>query len=62
MLSNTQIVILVFIALIDLTLKGFALYKAARLGEKAWFVILLALNTAGILPAIYLLIKKDRKI
>ncbi len=34
--------------------KGLALWKAARLGSKVWFVILLVVNTVGILEILYL--------
>lgn len=34
--------------------KGWALWKAARKGATAWFVVLLILNTAGILEIIYI--------
>ncbi len=33
--------------------KGLALYKAARAGDKWWFIIMLVVNTAGILELIY---------
>lgn len=33
--------------------KGLALYKAARAGDKWWFIIMLVVNTAGILEMIY---------
>ena len=35
--------------------KGLALYRAARNGQKGWFVVLLVVNTVGILEIIYLL-------
>lgn len=38
----------------SLTLKGFALWYAARGKQKWWFVALLILNTVGILEIIYL--------
>jgi UDP-N-acetylmuramyl pentapeptide phosphotransferase/UDP-N-acetylglucosamine-1-phosphate transferase len=43
--------------------KGLALWHAARRGEKVWFVILLLVNTLGILEIIYLLavVKIHRK-
>lgn len=41
-------------ALLDLVLKGFALWRAARRGESWWFVALLVVNSLGILPGIYL--------
>jgi len=34
--------------------KGLALWKAARLGSKVWFVVLLVVNTAGVLEILYL--------
>ncbi|TSC69446.1 MAG: hypothetical protein G01um101466_43 [Parcubacteria group bacterium Gr01-1014_66] len=33
--------------------KGFALWKAARLGHKPWFIVLLVVNTLGILEILY---------
>lgn len=35
--------------------KGLALWKSARHNQLAWFVVMLVLNTAGILEIIYLL-------
>lgn len=34
--------------------KGLALWKAARLGSKVWFVVLLVVNTVGMLEILYL--------
>lgn len=34
--------------------KGFALWKSARRGESIWFIVLLLLNTAGIVEILYL--------
>lgn len=34
--------------------KGIALWKAARLSNKWWFIILLVVNTIGILEIIYI--------
>lgn len=34
--------------------KGLALWKSARLGNKVWFVVLLIVNTLGILEILYL--------
>ncbi len=45
----------------ELIWKGFALWKAAQRKEKGWFVVLLVLNTAGILAIIYLLMRLDSK-
>ncbi len=42
--------------------KGMALWRAARLGQKGWYLILLFINTAGILSIIYLLTHRDTKV
>jgi len=34
--------------------KGIALWKAARNGSKVWYVLMLVLNTVGILEIIYI--------
>lgn len=39
----------------EIILKGMALYRSARNGQKYWFVALLIINTIGILPLIYLI-------
>jgi len=36
-------------------LKGFALWHAARGGQKEWFIALLIINTFGILEIVYLI-------
>jgi len=42
--------------------KGIALWKAARREDKVWFVVLLILNTLGLLEIIYIfLVAKDEK-
>jgi methionyl-tRNA synthetase len=47
----------------DFILKGIALWKAGNQKQLGWFIALFILNTAGILPIIYLLFfqKKKRK-
>ena len=46
--------ILAVLAVWDLAWKGVALWKAARNGDTAWFVILLIVSSVGILPIIYI--------
>jgi len=47
--------------------KGIAMWKAGRNNQLAWFISIFILNTAGILPIVYLLffrknkVKKSRK-
>ncbi|EKD63766.1 MAG: hypothetical protein ACD_51C00204G0002 [uncultured bacterium] len=42
--------------------KGIALWKSARNGSKAWFIVLLLVNTIGILEIIYVFVfsKKEK--
>ena len=46
----------IFIALTVWSLfwKGLALWRAARLSSRNWFIVILVLNTLGILEIIYL--------
>ncbi len=46
--------ILVLIVIWTIPWKGVALWKAARLSHKSWFIVLLILNTVGILEIIYI--------
>lgn len=46
---------LAFLAAVwSITWKGIALWKAARLGHRNWFIALLVVNTIGILEIIYI--------
>ena len=42
--------------------KGLALWRAAKRGEKIWFVAFLLVNTAGILEIIYLFLITGAKL
>lgn len=46
--------IFIGLGLFDYVLKAIALWIAARKGAKVWFVLLLILNTIGILPLFYI--------
>jgi len=50
-----QLVLLIIVILVLLTLKGLSLWYASRKEQKWWFVILLVINTLGILELIYLI-------
>lgn len=52
--------ILLILGIWELVWKGFALWKSARAGEKVWFIAIIALNTVGILPIVYLILKKSK--
>lgn len=47
--------------ILELVLKGFALWRAAQNKQKYWFIALLLINSIGILPLIYLFISQKKK-
>lgn len=47
---------LIPLLLVDLVLRGMALWSSAQRRQFTWFIVLLILNSAGILPLGYLLI------
>lgn len=57
----TFIPLVLALALWTIVIKGFALWHAARNSHKVWFVVLLVVNTVGILEVIYLLWLRSRK-
>lgn len=48
-------IIALLIGLIVIVLKGLALWTAAKRDEKIWFIVLLIVNTVGILELVYLI-------
>jgi len=48
--------VLLLVAVIDLGLKGWALWRAAHMNKRGWFIALLVINSMGILPTIFLLV------
>ena len=53
-LNNQWLVLM--IVLWTLPWKGAALWKAARRSQKVWFIILLAVNTLGLLEILYIFV------
>lgn len=47
--------------LLDLILRGYALWKSAKKEQGFWFIALLLINSMGILPIVYLLLNRDQK-
>lgn len=62
-LTTMDPTLLVVLVAWSLMWKGLALWRAARREEKTWFVLLLIVNTLGILEIIYyfLIAKTDKK-
>lgn len=60
--SPTMNVFVVAIAIIwTLVWKGLSLWRAARRGDRNWFVALLILNTMGILDILYIYVFSKKK-
>jgi len=53
-LDTWAIGLIIIVMVWSLAWKGFALWKAARLSNRNWFIALLVFNTIGILDIIYL--------
>lgn len=53
---------LILIVVWELVWKSIALWKAARNNHLVWFILLVLLNTAGILPIIYILVFSKKKV
>jgi hypothetical protein len=45
----------------ELIWKGFALWRAGRRNQPAWFFLIFILNTAGILSIVYLFMTREKK-
>ena len=60
---NTWVDALIILALSLWTLpwKGVALWRAAKRGEKKWFVVLLIFNTLAILEILYIFVFSKQK-
>jgi hypothetical protein len=52
-LSGSNLVLLLILILWVLPWKGYSLWLAARNSHKTWFILLIILNTFGILEIIY---------
>ncbi|MEK6850101.1 MAG: DUF5652 family protein [Nanoarchaeota archaeon] len=68
-LLGIAVFLLVVLIIWSLIWKGLALWKAARLNQPIWFVVLLLVNTLGLLEILYLFIfsreksaKKSKKV
>lgn len=52
-------IVLPVVVVWELVWKGLGLWRAARRGQTVWFICILVLNTAGILPIVYLLLARS---
>ena len=62
-LAGIHPLIIAIVVVWSLIWKGFALWKAAGLRQKYWFIAILLINTLGILEIIYLfVVSRDYKV
>jgi hypothetical protein len=54
--------VIIILAVWELAWKLIAMWKAGRNNQLAWFICIALINTAGILPIVYILIQKNRSI
>lgn len=58
---GSSILLIALVILWSLVWKGLALWKAARNGSKPWFIVLLVVNTVGILDILYIYVFSRKK-
>lgn len=60
-ISTAWTTVLIIGAVWEMVWKGLALWRAGRRNESGWFVVMLVVNTLGILPIFYLLTHKKEQ-
>ena len=61
-IDNTLLSLLILIVTWDIVWKGIGLWKSAKHNQLSWFLAILIINTAGILPIIYIIFfQADKK-
>ena len=53
---------ILLIAVWTILIKGYALWTAARSGQKGWFIALLIVNTFGLFEIIYLILSRKYRV
>ena len=53
-ITTSWAIILGILAVWDIVWRGLALWRAAQLKSRNWFIVLLVINSIGVLPIIYL--------
>lgn len=60
-LTSFQIIVLLVLLVWEMIWKGLALWRAARRNQSYWFIVLLIINSGGILPILYLLFASSER-
>ena len=55
-IDSSKFLLILLLALWTIPWKGVALWKSARNGSRVWFILLLLMNTVGILEILYIFI------
>ena len=59
--SGTLVAFIILEIVGELLLKGYALWRSSRNSQPVWFVIIFIVNTAGLLPLLYLLLNWNKQ-
>lgn len=57
-ITSAWAIALGILAIWDLVWRGLALWRASHLNNRNWFIVLLVINSIGILPIFYLYITR----
>ena len=52
----------IILLVVELIMKGFALWRCGRNNQPGWYIAILIINSAGILPLIYLLAFQKKRL
>ncbi len=61
-IPSTFLIFIIMVAIWDGIWKLVAMWKAARKGSIPWFIILAIINSAGILPILYIFVFSEMKL
>lgn len=61
MFSSWPWYVLVSLIIWSLIWKGWALWKSAKAGSKPWFIVILIVNTFGVLEILYIYVFSQKK-
>lgn len=59
--STVWATIIAIAAIWDLVWKALGMWRSARNNQPAWFIVILIINSLGIIPIYYLLTHKEKK-
>jgi hypothetical protein len=60
-ISHNLLTVILLLAVWELVWRGLALWRASKHNQPAWYIVMLVLNTAGILEILYLYVFGKRR-